>query len=114
MSCPHQELAMKTRFLVMALGLKQMRGTTALALAVSAGLLGCAAPATGPVARADGTFTITRQAQNQQTPRAQVTTMATQDAEAHCLKIGKKFKAIQKRETITAGNPTSEVVYACD
>lgn len=105
---------MKTRLLVMALGLKQMRGTTALTLAVSAGLVGCAASATGPVARADGTFTITRQGETQYAQRSQLTAMATQDAEAHCLKIGKKFKAIQKKESIARGNPVSEVLYACD
>lgn len=103
---------MKTLFL--ALGTQKVRCTPALGVAVLAGLVACAAPATGPVASADGTFKITREAaQNTSTP-AQNTAMATQEAEAHCLKTGKKFKAIEKRETITRGYPVSELRYACD
>lgn len=105
---------MKTGFLVMALGLKEVRPTAPLALAVLAGLVACSTPS-GPVARADGTFTMTRQSETQNaTARSQVTAMATQDAEAHCLKMGKKFKAIQTKEIITRGAPVSEVHYACN
>jgi len=105
---------MKTRLSIMVLGQKKMSGTTLLALAVLAGLLGCAAPAPGPVASADGTFTITRQAETNQAQPSQVTAMARQDAEAHCMKMGKKFKAIGTKENVTRGNPISEVHYACD
>lgn len=97
---------------------------TALAMAVL--LAGCAAsaptvkdgvgPPTGPVARADGAFAITRQGETYYAQPSQLTAMATQDAEAHCLKIGKKFKAMHSKETpTTAGRtPESEVLYRCD
>jgi hypothetical protein len=86
-----------------------------VAFAVSV-LSGCAAaPTTGPVASADGTFKITRQSETQTSgSQSQNTAMATQEAEAHCLKMGKKFKAIQTKETITAGAPRTEVQYACN
>lgn len=105
---------MKTCFLVMAFGPRRMSCTTPLALSVLAGLLACSTPG-DPVAKADGSFTITRQSDTQNaTPRSQITAMATQDAEAHCLKIGKKFRPIQTKEIITRGAPLSEVHYACD
>ncbi len=70
---------------------------------------------TGPVAGAEGKFSITREAQNSNTSTpAQVTAMATQEAEAHCRTIGKKFKAIEKRETITTGKPVTELRFACE
>jgi len=101
---------MKTGFLLMTPGRKEIRRTAPLALAILAGLVACSTPG-GPVARADGTFTITRQSETQY---AHATAMATQDAEAHCLKMGKKFKAIQTKETITSGAPVSQVHYACN
>lgn len=104
---------MKTLFLV--LGTQKVRFTPALGVAVLAGLLGCAAPASGPVAGADGTFSITREAQNSNTSTpAQITALVTQEAEAHCLKMSKKFKAIERRDTITRGYPASELRYACE
>lgn len=43
-----------------------------------------------------------------------VTATAAKDAEAHCLKMGKKFRALRTKEDITRGSPTSEVLFACD
>jgi hypothetical protein len=88
-----------------------------LAMVLGVGVLsGCAAPATAPGARADGTFTVTRQGETYYAQLAQLTAMATQDAEAHCLKIGRKFKAIHSKETPTSPGrtPQSEVLYRCD
>lgn len=111
---------MKTRFLAPGPGLK-MSCTTPLALAVFAGLVGCTAPpaappSTSPVARADGAFTITRKGETYYAQPAQLTAMATQDAKAHCLKMGKNFKEIQSKELPTRAGyvPESELVYRCD
>jgi hypothetical protein len=98
-----------------------MRVVVAVAVAVGV-LSGCAVtptgpvPPTGPVARADGTFTITRQGESYYTPASQLTAMATQDAEAHGLKNGKKFKAIQSKESPFRSGwaPESELLYRCD
>ena len=105
-----QKMALKTFFLV--LGTQRVRCTPALWIAAVAGLVACAAP-TGPVARADGTFTMTRQAQNEGLPAA-TTARATQDAEAHCVEMGKKFKLIDVKVSGLTGKPVSEVLYACE
>jgi hypothetical protein len=112
MSYSHQEIAMKTCFSVIS-RLNRRNCARPLALAVLAGLVGCAAPATGPVANADGTFSIRREAQNEGNP-APITAMATQDAEAHCLQMGKKFRGIAVKVSGISGKPVSEVLYACD
>jgi hypothetical protein len=92
-----------------------MKVVVAVAFAVGV-LSGCAAPPTGSAARADGAFTITRTGENYYAQPSQLTALAMQDAEAHCLKMLKKFKAIRSKETpTTAGwTPQSEVVYRCD
>lgn len=116
----HQEIAMKKRFLVTGPGLK-MSCTTLVALTVFAGLVGCTAPptsplSTSPVAGPDGAFTITRKGESYYAQPSQLTAMATQDAQAHCLKMGKKFKEIRSRELPTRAGyvPQSELLYRCD
>lgn len=92
-----------------------MRVAVAVALIA---LAGCAAPfaPTGPVANADGTFTVKRQGDSYYAAPAQLVAAATQDAQAHCGKLGKQFKAIGTKDTAsTAGStPTGEVIYRCE
>ncbi len=80
-------------------------------------LAGCAVPTTGVVPRSEGMLTITRQGEGFWVQTLQLTAMATQDAEAHCLKLSKKTKIVHTKE-IPAGVlgrwPESEVLFRCE
>lgn len=95
-----------------------MKVTAAAVLAIAM-LSACAGPPpapTEPVARSDGSFTITRIGSHFYAAPADVTATAVKDAETHCQKSGKQFKSIGLKETPTRGGhgPQSDVTYRCD
>ena len=62
-------------------------------------------------------LTITRQGEGFWVQPLQLTAMATQDAEAHCTRAGKKLKVLHTKE-IPAGPlgrwPESELLFRCE
>lgn len=80
-------------------------------------LTACAVPTTGIVPRAEGMATITRQGEGFWVQTQQLTAMATQDAEAYCLRNSKKLKVLHVKE-IPAGAfgrwPESEILFRCE
>lgn len=88
-----------------------------LAPALMTLLAGCAVPTTGVVPRGEGMYTITRQGEGFWVQTLQLTAMATQDAESHCIKQGRKVKVLHTKE-IPAGAlgrwPESEVLFRCE
>lgn len=85
--------------------------------AAAAALAGCAVPTTGVVPRNDGMYTVTRQGEGFWVQPLQLTGMALQDAEQHCIKAGRKVNVLHTKE-IPAGPlgrwPESEVLFKCE
>jgi len=92
--------------------------TKTLALGAICTLLSaCAAPALGPVARAEGLFAITRQGDGFWIQSRELTAQATQDAHLHCVKLARQARVLEVKETPAGSNslrPQSEVLYRCD
>ncbi len=80
-------------------------------------LSGCAVQTTGVVQRTEGMMTITRQGDSFLVQPLQLTALATQEADTHCVKAGKKLKVLHSKE-IPAGPlgrwPESEILFRCD
>lgn len=80
-------------------------------------LAGCAVTNTGPVPRSDGLYTITRQGEGFWASPIQLTATASQEAEQHCLRLGKRVKVLHTKEIPSgpAGRwPESEILYRCE
>lgn len=81
------------------------------------GCAGCAVTNTGPVARQDGMYTITRQGEGFWVQPLQLTAVAAQDAEAFCIRHQRRVKVLHAKE-IPAGPlgrwPEAEVLFRCE
>jgi hypothetical protein len=89
-----------------------LSSTAALAL-----LAGCAVQTTGVVHRSEGMMTITRQGDGAWVPTHQLTALASQEADAHCVKGGRKLKVLHTKEIPARAFgrwPESEILFRCE
>lgn len=85
--------------------------------ALAAGVLsGCAVSPQAQGPTADGSFTITRTGDTFYAQPAQLTELATRDAQAHCAGMGRTFQPVASTTTGTRPGqaPQGQVVYRCE